>query len=95
VVVPPLLLPMAIGELSTAVPLAETSGPWRSCRLTLGLLPAATQRGFCLHLLAVAQLGFAFQGAIDLIDPRQALLDRRLVGLTRQPRVNSIFIGAG
>jgi hypothetical protein len=41
------------------------------------LQPAGAQRGFCLHLLAVAQLGFCLQGAIDLIDPRQTLLDRR------------------
>jgi len=41
------------------------------------LQPAAAQQRLSLHHLAVTQLGFYFQGAIDLIDPRQALLDRR------------------
>ena len=41
------------------------------------LQPAATQGSFCLHLLVIAQLGLCLQGAIDLIDPRQAVLDGR------------------
>ena len=41
------------------------------------LQPAAAQGCICFHLLAIAQLGFCLQSAIDLIDPRQTLLNRR------------------